>query len=188
MIEFYNKIDSMFKQVLDAPVPALLIEDNKSILNVLQEVEGEKNFKKDDPKGRIGEDLVKNFLLLQGYTFVKKNKDSKFDLGMLHNNKEVKFEIKVDFLAAKTGNIAIEEETRGKKSGINVWDCDYVVYVLPQTRELMFMKLDQLKRFHADKKAEGIGMLHVSGGDKGSNTHNYLIPKDAFTEFRTVSL
>lgn len=69
------------------------------------------------------------------------NNDFKYDLhiGQLAEKKladifeNKKIEVKYDKLAYKTGNIAIEYESRQKPSGISITKSDYYCYVIANT-------------------------------------------------------
>ncbi len=185
---FFQHTNNIFKEKLDHPVPALLLLENKLLLTQLSETKGEKDFNPDFKKGKLGEIFVKNYLTLKGYKFIRFNDTIQYDLVMsiLDNKvvKEVTFEIKVDFMAGPntggTKNIAIEEECRGKDSGIRKWTADYVVYIIPKENEIGFIKLEKLKTIIADFKSKNIGRIHEIGGDVGSNTVNYLMPYEEF--------
>lgn len=63
MNEFFEKIDNKFKELLDHPVPALLIKENDSLFKELSiEFEPLKAFY-----------LLENFLVLQGYKIISKS-------------------------------------------------------------------------------------------------------------------
>lgn len=194
---FFEKIDHMFEEYLNYPVPALLLEEIRETLSGFLLTEGQKDFQTDFPEGKKGEKLVKNLLVLKGYDFIRFNDTNEYDLlmGLLKNNElqEVKFEVKTDFIAGPnnggTKNIAIEEECRGKKSGINVTAADFWVHLVPREKEIGFIKVNKLKDLISELKSEGIGRLHEIGGDKASNTVNYLVPYTYFkSHFKVVSL
>ena len=84
-------------------------------------------------------------------------------------------EIKEDFKCYETGNIGIEFECRGKQSGISVTQADYYLYKvhtpLEGRIEYRWIRTSKLKRIIEDTS---IDRLIVSGGDKDSNSMNYL--------------
>lgn len=89
------------------------------------------------------------------------------------------FEVKEDFMCVKTGNVALEFECRGKPSGISVCEADYYIYKLttPDIGTHFVMHTTPiLKEMIADKRYSRI----VNGGDRGSNTMNYLFKYKAF--------
>ena len=79
------------------------------------------------------------------------------------------FEVKRDFKAAKTGNIAVEYECRGKPSGIAVTEAEWWVYDLGNS--YLFMRTDELKKLAREHYSN-----RVEGGDPGSGTKMVLIP------------
>lgn len=70
-------------------------------------------------------------------------------------------EVKTDFLAEKTGNIAVEYESWGKPSGIAVTKARHWVFVIPN-KIALFVETTRLKeiarRYYQDGKV-------VNGGD-----------------------
>lgn len=189
MTDFFHKIDSLLQERLSGTIPALLIDENKNIWQTLKVIKnGDYEPDKDYQKGDLGEQYVINFLTLNGYKFIKKSKkgDKTYDLLLEKNQRQMKFEVKVDFLAGITGNIAIEHMCRGEESGILKWDCDSVVYLMPNYNKIGFIKLTDLKKLVETLKQDGIGRMHTTGGDAGSNTHNYLIPISYFDDYFTI--
>lgn len=88
---------------------------------------------------------------------MKHNSDFRYDLSVgieyegvvaqMLNQKKI--EVKTDFIAHTTGNIAIEYECRGRPSGIATTESEYYVYVIPlgEVRELMVvLKVSELKK------------------------------------------
>ena len=88
---------------------------------------------------------------------MKWNNDFRYDL-MLGQIKEKqvadilenkKIEIKTDYLAHKTGNIAIEYESRGKPSGIATTEADYYIYIIPHALikdTMLILDVKELKK------------------------------------------
>jgi hypothetical protein len=108
---------------------------------------------------------------------LKYNSDFKYDLefGVLEGEtwfdeivSNRKFEVKTDRLSAKTGNIYIEYESRGKPSGIKTTQADYWVYKVTETKAIV-IKTDELKeivrQLIIDKKA----IPNVRGGDNNTS-------------------
>jgi hypothetical protein len=70
------------------------------------------------------------------------NNDFKYDLqiGQIAGKKladilqNKKIEVKYDKIASRTGNIAIEFESRGKPSGISITEADYYCYIIANTK------------------------------------------------------
>lgn len=106
----------------------------------------------------------------------KENSD--YDILAEIDGKELKFEVKEDFMCVDTGNVALEFECRGKPSGIAISDADYYIYklVMKNGPEYIMHSTKELKSMIEKKKYFRI----VVGGDKGSNTMNYLFKYSAF--------
>ena len=91
-------------------------------------------------------------------------------LAEILTNKKV--EVKRDNWVEKTGNIAIEFESRGKPSGISVTKADYWVILFDNDRKFIGMQTDYLKelaRIHYKK-----GRVKAMGDDNTSSA--VLIP------------
>ena len=84
-----------------------------------------------------------------------------------------KIEVKYDRKAHKTGNIFIEYESRGKKSGILATDADYWIYKIEGTECAVILPvpylLTRLKDFYKKKK------YLINGGDDNTSK-GFLIP------------
>lgn len=113
---------------------------------------------------------------------VKRCHDSRYDILMRKQSdgKLFSFEVKEDFTHARTGNIGLEFECRGKPSGISVSKSDYYIYKLHnrnKTVSVYLIRTDTLKWMVQEKKYFRI----VNGGDEGSNSMCYLFRHDVFT-------
>lgn len=88
-------------------------------------------------------------------------------------NSGKKIEIKYDRKAQYTGNIFIEYESRGKKSGILTTDADYWIYKIEGSECAIILPvpflLSKLRDFYKKK------MFLVNGGDNDSSK-GFLIP------------
>jgi len=100
------------------------------------------------------------------------NNDFKFDLkvgqvkekelGDIFNSKKV--EVKYDLRALDTGNVFVEYESRGKKSGLSTTESDYYCFCFGQTLHLI--KTIDLK----DRCRSLMGTKRdVSGGDNNTS-------------------
>lgn len=111
---------------------------------------------------------------------MKYNNDFKYDLkvgqikeeelGNIFNNKKI--EIKYDLQALKTGNIYVEYESRGKKSGISKTESDYYCFAFGRTFHLIETELlkDKCRKYIKTDRDR-------TGGD--SNTSKgILLPLD----------
>ena len=118
-------------------------------------------------------------LIYEKCTFIRFNDDYRYDIVMKIGAGLVTYEVKEDFMCEHTGNVSLEYESRGKLSGISVSEADYYIYKLHISRtEIIFaiISSDILKEYIADKAFFRI----VNGGDKGSNTLNYLFKYEKF--------
>ena len=126
----------------------------------------------------VGEVLAKFY----NGEIVDTNNTSAYDVKININGKEFTFEIKEDFYCEKSGNVAVEFECRGKPSGISVSKADVYVYKIhaKPDGEIVIVEIstEKLKEMIKNKKYFRI----VNGGDKGSNTMNYLFKYDTFVE------
>lgn len=123
---------------------------------------------------------------------MKHNSNFKYDLmlgqlkeqeiAQIFNNKKI--EVKTDFLAQETGNIALEYESRGKPSGIAVTESDYYAYCLPRANFqniIIFLEINELKRMAREYWSKGnIKKM----GDENTSV-SVLIPLNKLFENRT---
>jgi hypothetical protein len=101
---------------------------------------------------------------------------------MLIKGKEKTYEIKTDVKCAPlfdTGNIFIEYESRGKKSGISVTQAEWFVTYFKYLNEIWFIKSKELKQLIEQNDFP----IFKDAGDIGSATHGYLINRRKFKEF-----
>ena len=114
------------------------------------------------------------------------NKDFKFDLDFGVLNGETwfheimtnkKIEVKSDRITAKTGNIYIEYESRGKPSGIATSQADYWVYKFDEQSAIIF-ETEALKIKLKKLVASGIAKADIKGGDNKTSTGILLSLKD----------
>jgi hypothetical protein len=152
----------------------------------------EYSFRKDIIEGEAGEDYIIDFLT-KGWkgTLLQKKKDYTWDFKIDFENSGVQtFESKTDVYCIPsslvngkvikgrdTGNIFIEFSCRGKDSGIKVTEADWFVYYFKFLGELWIIKVDDLKKL-IDENNFKIGV----GGDPGSNSSGYLIPRMKFRD------
>lgn len=108
---------------------------------------------------------------------MKFNSDFKFDLElgqkMEHGLADIlankRIEAKSDYIAHRTGNIAIEYECRGKPSGIAVTEADYYAYIIPCAplkNIILLMEVGNLKNisrlYYAQNKIKSMGDSNLS--------------------------
>ena len=152
----------------------------------------EYSFRKDIIEGEAGEDYIIDFLT-KGWkgTLLQKKKDYTWDFKIDFENSGVQtFESKTDVYCIPfskvngkvikgrdTGNIFIEFSCRGKYSGIKVTEADWFVYYFKFLGELWMIKVQDLKKL-IDENNFRVGV----GGDPGSNSSGYLIPRMKFRD------
>jgi hypothetical protein len=104
---------------------------------------------------------------------------NRYDLLVKIKGLPVTFEVKEDFMCKQTGNVSLEYECRGKPSGVSVSEADYYIYIIhtkDDEVEYVMFKTGDLK----DKITSKMYFRDITGGDKGSNTKNYLFKYDIF--------
>ena len=135
------------------------------------------NFDKDLEDGLQAEEEVKE--LLKKHFNVEESDMEKLDTkeyDIKIVSKNLTFEVKNDLMAEKTGNIAIEYESRGKASGISVTKADYWIYKFAGV--FYMVETSRLKEELLEKK--NYWRSGVNGGDYGSNTMMFLVKVDSF--------
>jgi len=140
------------------------------------------NFSQDLEDGEAGEHEVVT-LFAQEYdgTPIASNDTNRYDRiinfpnGSVFGHGPVSFEIKTDVLITPTkdtGNLFIEVQSRGKKSGIQVCTADWFVYYLKHLNEIWSIRpTDLLALIRTGRFRD------VYGGDEGSGTRGVLIPR-----------
>lgn len=139
------------------------------------------DFKKDLIIGEDGEQVVINDLGKNGIIFKHKNNDNRYDLLMEKDNIECKYEVKTDVYCKPhydTGNMFIEFECRGKKSGVMVTEAKWFVMYYKYLNEIWYIKTEDLLKLISDNNFK----VTQFSGDSGSNTKGYLIPRNSFKE------
>ena len=141
---------------------------------------GEYDFKKDLSTANETEKEIADFLETKYKVKVLEfNDTNEYDLLVKKESGEmVTFEIKEDFLCGETGNTVVEYECRGKPSGIAVTKADYYIYKMhtKQGIRYIFHKTKDIIKMIDDEKYIRV----VNGGDKNSNSMNYLFRYKAF--------
>ena len=136
----------------------------------------EYNFKKDIIVGEAGESIVVKDLEKLGAKLISDNKDYRYDIIMEIQGEEIMYEIKTDVFCKPendTGNLFIEVECRGNKSGLQVTQAKWFVTYYKHLKEIWYIQTDVLKQLIINndfKRTQG-------SGDVGSNTKGWLIPR-----------
>lgn len=150
----------------------------------MEDILGQYSFDDDLPIAQISE--REDAALLEKYFPIKilseGNSDSKWDFKALWQGSKIfTIEHKEDMMAKKTGNIAVEYQSRGSPSGISVSEADYYMYRV-HTREgkrYFMIRTDKLK----DIIKQEFYIRKVTGGDKGSDTKMFLFKLDTFERY-----
>lgn len=138
------------------------------------------DFKKDLPVAQKTEKEISNMLFEKyGWKTLHMSGSKGYDLYLQKGNSRRLVEVKEDFSCEKTGNVGLEFECRGKPSGIRTTKASHYIYkvhtkdngiVYLLLRKEILLKMIKNKKFHRV----------VSGGDKGSNSMNFLFTYDVF--------
>lgn len=120
----------------------------------------------------VAELLLKHY----GWKTIKFNGNNKYDLLVIKNKKKIKIEVKEDFTCQRTGNIGLEFECRGLPSGISVSESTHYLYKAHTRLGVVYLliRTEVLKQMIENHEYHRI----ISGGDKGSNSMNYLFKYD----------
>ena len=137
--------------------------------------EGYKDFKKDIARAKKTELAVASIIEKRlNCKAIEFRDDNKYDIAFERNSDGSVFtvEVKEDFGAHRTGNIAVEYSCRGKDSGVLVSNSDYYLYRVHTSSGIkhFIMRTPVLKRSIEDKEY----FRTVNGGDEGSNSLCYL--------------
>lgn len=134
------------------------------------------DFKKDYPIAEKTEAQMAEFLCkkMDGLRFIEFCDNSDYDLKFnVRNRYDTTVEVKEDFTCRKTGNIGVETESWGRRSGIAVSKADYYLYKVHRPDNkigVYIIETDKLKQMIKNK----LWHREVIGGDVGSNSKNYL--------------
>jgi hypothetical protein len=137
------------------------------------------DFRKDFPIARKTEAQIAQYLSeTQKMKFLGECNNSDYDIRMeTPSGKKITIEIKEDFSCARTGNIGVEYECRGRASGIEVSKADFYIYKVHQPdgkKGVYVIQTPLLKKMIEDKEY----FRTVVGGDPGSFSKNYLFKLD----------
>jgi hypothetical protein len=95
------------------------------------------------------------------------------------NNQEIKYEIKTDVFCKPTydtGNLFVEFECRGKKSGIIVTEAKWFVTYYKHLKEIWYIKTSKLMEIINENNIRTVNF----SGDENSNTKGWLLPRNKF--------
>lgn len=140
------------------------------------------NFRKDLPIAKKTEQEVAELISrLYDATIIAFEDTNKYDFKASIKGKEITFEVKEDFTCETTGNVGLEFSCRGKPSGISVSMADYYIYKLHTKNYGIQFVIHPVKRLKKMIEEEQYFRI-VNGGDKGSNSMNYLFKYDTFVK------
>jgi len=125
---------------------------------------GNYNFKQDLKASEISENKVCDYLRSRGCENIHTNNNYKYDISFEKDGKTYLLEVKEDMQFQKTGNVAIELQSRGKASGICTSESHIWCYLLGE--EMWFAKTPDIRLFliqHWDR------FRRVNGGDEGTS-------------------
>lgn len=114
-----------------------------------------------------------------------KNKNGDIELVVVPTGDTYLVEVKEDFYCAKSGNVAVEYECRGKPSGIEATKATHWLYKIHTTAEdyiWVLMPTALLKGAIINKAFSRV----VVGGDYGSKTKMYLFSLENFKRIGIV--
>ncbi len=137
------------------------------------------NFHQDLPIAKQTEKEVAKILeRVYGAKIKELNNDNRYDILASIKGQDWTFEVKEDFTCEKTGNVGLEFKCRGKDSGIAVSQADFYVYKIHTKNGIVYRlyKTETLKKMVENQEYFRI----VNGGDKGSNSMNYLFKLEVF--------
>ena len=99
--------------------------------------------------------------------------NSACDIVLKNEDTQFTFEVKEDFMCERTGNVSVEYESRGKRSGIAASQADAWVYKIHEPNGKVSIYMIPTTRLVTMCK-EKLYHRTVNGGDEGSNTMNFL--------------
>jgi len=133
------------------------------------------NFTKDLEAGEVGEKVAFNLLIQspQNRAVLDVRKDPYFqnlDIDFLaekHSGIVIKYEVKTDRQAHKTGNIVFEKTTSGNIGCLEKSNADYILYYLSETKVMYGFWLTDIKNY--------IQIIHPKIINMGDAATGYLL-------------
>jgi hypothetical protein len=106
---------------------------------------------------------------------------NKYDILAQIKDRQFTVEVKDDYIAERTGNIAIEYSSRGKPSGISVTQSDYYIYKINREIEKSYIYIIKVSKIK-EMISNNLYFKIINGGDRGSNTLFYLFKEKLFCD------
>ncbi|MBK9017491.1 MAG: hypothetical protein IPM82_27490 [Saprospiraceae bacterium] len=134
------------------------------------------NFNKDLQDGQAAEREVAQRLIARlnlAEDDIEHSSSKGYDLKII--SKGWTFEVKNDLMAERTGNVAVEFESRGKPTALSATTAEFWVYKFAGS--FFAFKTETLKRKLFEEKQF---FREVVGGDAGSNTKMFLVKVSDF--------
>lgn len=134
------------------------------------------HFEKDLPDGHQAELEAIERLKVRfniGAEDIERSAKKGYDIRIISSG--MTFEVKNDLMAYKTGNLAIEYESRGKPTGLAASLADYWIYKFSDVLWIVSTKQLRKKLFIEERYIK-----RVIGGDAGSQTKMYLVKVPVF--------
>ena len=122
--------------------------------------------------GLQGENVVDKYMVELGYGVESKGETSDYDRvysakTKLNLVKSTSFEIKTDFKAANTFNLAIEFASNGLPSGISITKADYQCFIIPSAttkdHQIIIISTEQLKQLIIEHKQDRVSTYNRTG-------------------------
>lgn len=135
------------------------------------------NFLDDLKDGHQAEEEVIELLPYHfpGIEGIERSTSKGYDIQASFKGDTLTFEVKYDIAVERTGNIAIEYESRGKQSGIVTSKANYWVYKF-LGRFFIFPTVVLKKKIFEEQAFD----YRTVGGDWGSNTRIFLVEAEKF--------
>lgn len=126
--------------------------------------------------GQKYEQKLVDYLKPQSHSF---KKNSEYDVLVVNDGKETKYEVKADRMMSKTGNICIEFECNNKPSGIQTTKADYYAYFDTNSDVFYMVPVSVIK----EKILATLYTRTINGGD-GYRARLHLFPRAVFDDYR----
>ena len=152
--QFYTDIDANIKELLNHPVPEILLKENLRLNAFLKTQLGEKDKKKDMAKGEIGETIIRNVLILKGFKIIKKHGSWTYDTILEKDKIPLMFEIKTDFFCGSRKdnvNVALELRAHHGVGSLLRTSADCIGYLLPKQDMIGFITTKKLQKLIKEK-------------------------------------